>query len=142
MKKILTFALVGAFAVALSTTGCQTASMKGSVYVNDNPAKTPMLFTTETLGVLDFKDDKIVAIIFPYAIDTGKINSNFAAMSGEINAEGQYEKTGSTIVVRFKLNDNQKEPGVMSFEMKDDGETLVGKNGGQFLKIDRPTPKN
>ena len=36
----------------------------------------------------------------------------------------------------FTLDNKQKEPALLMFEVKDDGKALVGKNGGVFVKTD------
>lgn len=37
----------------------------------------------------------------------------------------------------FTLDDKQKEPAVLMFEVKEDGKALVGKNGDVFVKTDK-----
>jgi hypothetical protein len=120
--------------VSILATGCteKTPTMKGSTYVNDKAEHKPLVFMTETVGVLKFVDDNKVEILFPYAIDTDNI-----AISSEIWASGEYERSGNTVSIRFKLNKSQEKPGVLEIEVKDDGKTLLGKNGGYFNKVDK-----
>jgi len=114
--------------------------MKGITYVNRNAKDKPMVFMTETVGVLKFVDNNTVAILFPYAIDTKNFEvkgSYPVAISRELTIQGSYEKIGSTITIRFKLNDKQEEPGVLKVQVKDDGKTLLGDQGECFNKIDK-----
>ena len=61
-------------------------------------------------------------------------NCSFPTPSTRI--PGEYEKKGNTITVYFTLDNKQKEPALLMFEVKDDGKALVGKNGGVFVKTD------
>gem|GEM_PF-1147250 len=142
MKRLIfNYLAVAALAALTALTSCSGTSMKGTTYVNSSAANKPMVFETETAGVLKFVDNKKVDILFPYAIDTknfqvqGSIGGS--GVSSELWVPGEYKKNGSTITVSFKLSKDQKEPGVLEVQVKDDGKTLVGEQGESFNKIDK-----
>ncbi|MDR2882721.1 MAG: hypothetical protein LBU98_02945 [Alistipes sp.] len=119
----------------LLITGCKSTSMEGSVYVNDNAKNTPMVFSPETAGVLEFIDDNKVKVLFPYAI---KLENTSIPISSELTIDGEYSRTGNTVTISLKVNESQTATGVLEAEVKDDGKTLVCKGGVQFKKIDPP----
>ena len=124
------------FALSAMLTFCDGNGMKGSKFVNGDVKHDPMNFsTTETVGVVYFADDRHVELFFPYAIDSDKTESTIR-VSSELRIPGEYEKKGNTITVYFTLDNKQKEPALLMFEVKDDGKALVGKNGGVFVKTD------
>lgn len=114
--------------------GCKTSTMKGATYVNDNAERKPMVFMTGTVGVLKFVDNNRVDILFPYAIDTEKMESSIS-IGSEIWISGEYGRIGNIITIRFKLNEDQDEPGILEIEVKDDGKTLLGENDERFNKL-------
>ena len=138
MKRVVFNYLVVVFAVLTTLTSCSsgTPSMKGITYVNSNAKDKPMVFMTETVGVLEFVDDNKVDILFPYAIDTENFGSGIS-ISRELWISGEYERNGSKITVRFKLNKDQEESGVLEFQVKDEENTLLGEQGESFNKIDK-----
>ena len=140
MKRVIfNYLVVAVLTVLTALTSCggtSTSTMKGTTYVNRNAEDKPMVFMTGTVGVLEFADDKKVDILFPYAIDTKGLGSTIG-ISRELWIGGEYERTGSKITIRFKLNKDQVEPGVLEVEVKDDGKTLFGKQGERFNKIDK-----
>lgn len=137
MKKVvfnyLVVAVIAVLAVLTSCSGPPT--MKGTTYVNSNAENKPMTFTTGTVGVFDFVDDNNVNILFPYAIDI-QMESGIK-ISSEMRISGEYKRSRNTITIRFKLKEDQEEPGVLEVEVKDDGKTLLGKQGEVFNKIEK-----
>mgnify|MGYP000844300553 CR=1 FL=1 len=124
------------FSLSAMLTSCDGNGMKGSKFVNGDVKHDPMNFsTTETVGIVYFADDRHVELFFPYAIDSDKTESTIR-VSSELRIPGEYEKKGNTITVYFTLDNKQKEPALLMFEVKDDGKALVGKNGGVFVKTD------
>ena len=134
MKKIVfNYLMVAVLAIL---TSCSGTSMKGTTYVNDNAKNEPMVFGTETVGVLKFVDDNKVDILFPYAIDT-RNNESSIRISSELWIGGEYERTKNTITISFKLNENQIQPGTLEVQVKDDGKTLCNSQGVCFKKIEK-----
>ncbi|MDR3094188.1 MAG: hypothetical protein LBU62_06055 [Bacteroidales bacterium] len=125
---------IGLVFASMIFVGCKN-QMKGTAYLNDSAKKEAMFFSTETAGVLEFVDGNNVDILFPYAIDTKNTNSNIS-ISKELWIHGEYEQSGNTITIQFKLSETQKEPAILELEIKNDGKILVGKDGGSFAKID------
>jgi len=134
---------VASLAVVVMFVACSsTPTMKGTTYVNNNAKNKPMVFMTETVGVLEFVDDKKVDILFPYAIDTESLGgSSGIRISSELWISGEYERIGNTITIHFKLSESQEEPGELKVEVKDEGKTLLGKEGQSFNKIDKQKDK-
>jgi hypothetical protein len=117
----------------ISLVACDTNTMKGTTYVNDNAEHKPMVFMIETVGELEFVDGSKVNILFPYAIDTEAMESRIG-ISSELRILGEYERNGNAITIRFKLNEKQKDAGVLEVEIKEDGRTLLGEHGERFNK--------
>ena len=145
MKRVVLNVLAGTLVVALFSAcgsgsgsgGKNMPTMKGTTYVNSNAKDEPMVFVTETVGVLEFGDDNKVEILFPYAIDTKNFSGSGFSISRELWISGEYEISGSTITIRFKLNESQEEPGVLEVQLKDDAKTLLGNQGESFNKMDK-----
>ncbi len=138
MKRIVfNYLAVAVLIVLTALTSCGGKStMKGTTYVNSNAENKPMVFMTGTVGVFEFVDDNRVDILFPHAIDTKNMGGTIG-ISSELWVGGEYERSGSKITIRFKLNKDQAEPGVLEVEVKDDGKTLLGEQGERFNKMNK-----
>ena len=145
MKRVVLVVAVLTVLVVLTSCGGKSTSgqstsgqstMKGTTYVNSNAEKKPMFFMTETIGVLEFVDDKKVEILFPYAIDTKSIESP-VSISSELWVSGEYERIGNKITISVKLTKDQEKPGIFEFQLQEDGKTLLGEQGRRFNKFDK-----